>query len=546
MTGNETADFPEHYTLRGIPRSLEQDGWWLSCDQSADSPNLPPHAQTSWRDLTRWGGGVMLALALLVALADWLFWGYAPGLSVALFSWALFAAAVVVNGPDKIRHNKAKIKPALLFLLLSSLPVLEHLQALSLGFQLFGLSAALAWIHLPAKAPLARLPAAMIQLLRALPLTGLRQLLRRLAPKTTCPQSDAAQSKTAPSALSQHLRNWSFPLGGALVLITLLVQANPLLEHSLVGLFEFEFDVHALLQRALFWSGTALMIWPCLVPTPQPDMPKPQPDAVTRSRPLGLGLNAGSVLRALVTFNLILAVQTVMDFSILIGGAELPAGMTLATYAHRGAYPLLATAMLAGGFALAARRFLDSHASLKPLMMLWLGQNALLGLSSVLRLDLYVTSFGLTYMRIYAMIWIALVVAGLLLTGWQIHKRRSNRWLLLHCTGLGAATLYLCAFVNFASMIAAQNLSMRSTQQIDLYYICTLGPLASPGIHDARNANPGLMIPSGYHSCWHIPADPGNWREWGFRSWRVSSYAGLDFDGASAGKATGDEDPIGR
>lgn len=532
------------YIVRGVPASLQQDGWWLSCDSAEQPDPVAPKPPRNWTDLGRKGGSAMLALVVLVALADWLFWGYAPGLSIALFSWALFGAALLVNTPDK-----AHSKPALLVLLLTSLPVIEHYQALSLGFQLFGLITAVAWIHQPSKARLAAIPAAALHLARALPFAGLRALVHSLhqnapvaKPKTRQDNND----KKAASSLSKHMRNWSFPLGGALVLITLLLQANPLLEQELVDLLSFDLDIIPLLLRVLFWSGTALMTWPFLVPTPQREGPKAKADTPARRRGVSFGLNAGSVLRALVMFNLILGVQSLMDLSILIGGAELPEGMTLATYAHRGAYPLLITAMLAGGFALAARPYLGSHASLKPLMMLWLGQNALLGLSSVLRLDLYMASFGLTYLRLYAMIWIGLVVVGLLLTAWQILKARSNRWLLLRCAGLGLMTLYICAFINFASLIAAQNLTMKSTKMLDLYYLCTLGPTATSGIHAALQADPTLRIPSGYHSCWQQPSEGDNWREWGFRSWRISSYAGLDFDGASAGKAKPDEDSTGR
>ena len=455
------------YIIRGLPASLERDGWWLSCDSADEAPTDSPTEQRNWADLSRKGSSGLLALVVLVALADWLFWGYAPGISVALFSWALFGAAALLSTPN-MRH----IKPALLFLLLTSLPVIEHYQALSMGFQLLGLITAVAWLQLSSKDHLAALPAAAMQLLRALPLSALRAFLKALLPSPidTGAKDTQKSKKSTPTkaAKPEERRSFSF------------------------------------------------------------------------------GLNAGSVLRALVMFNLILAVQSVMDLSILIGGAALPEGMSLATYAHRGAYPLLATAMLAGGFALAARPYLGSHASLKPLMMLWLGQNALLGLSSVLRLDLYVASFGLTYLRLYAMIWIGLVVVGLMLTAWQILKVRSNRWLLLRCAGLGLGTLYICAFVNFASVIATQNLSMKSTQMLDLYYLCTLGPNASGGIHTALQANPDLKIPSGYHSCWEIAAEQDNWREWGFRSWRVSSYAGLNFDGTSADKAKSDENPIGR
>ena len=49
-------------------------------------------------------------------------------------------------------------------------------------------------------------------------------------------------------------------------------------------------------------------------------------------------------------------VQTVLDAAYLWGGVALPDGMTYASYAHRGAYPLIVTALLAAGFVLAAMR----------------------------------------------------------------------------------------------------------------------------------------------------------------------------------------------
>ena len=61
-------------------------------------------------------------------------------------------------------------------------------------------------------------------------------------------------------------------------------------------------------------------------------------------------------MRSLVLFNLLFAVQTVMDVHYLWRGAALPDGMTYATYAHRGAYPLIVTALLAAGFVLVAMR----------------------------------------------------------------------------------------------------------------------------------------------------------------------------------------------
>lgn len=107
--------------------------------------------------------------------------------------------------------------------------------------------------------------------------------------------------------------------------------------------------------------------------------------------------------------------------------------------------------MLAGAFALAARPFLGEHRLLKPLVMLWLGgQNVALGLSAMLRLNLYVGGeYGLTYLRIHAGIWMGLVVLGLGLTAWQILRARSNGWLVLRAAGWGGGDslcLLLCQF----------------------------------------------------------------------------------------------------
>ena len=63
-----------------------------------------------------------------------------------------------------------------------------------------------------------------------------------------------------------------------------------------------------------------------------------------------------AILRSLIVFNLMFAVQTMLDAAYLWGGVALPDGMSYASYAHRGAYPLIVTALLAAGFVLVAMR----------------------------------------------------------------------------------------------------------------------------------------------------------------------------------------------
>ena len=53
-----------------------------------------------------------------------------------------------------------------------------------------------------------------------------------------------------------------------------------------------------------------------------------------------------AILRSLVVFNALFAVQTLLDVVYLWGGVRLPDGLSYADYAHRGAYPLIATALL--------------------------------------------------------------------------------------------------------------------------------------------------------------------------------------------------------
>ncbi len=51
---------------------------------------------------------------------------------------------------------------------------------------------------------------------------------------------------------------------------------------------------------------------------------------------------------------------------------------------------------------------------IRPLVYLWVAQNVMLVISSILRLDLYVQTYLLTYWRVAAFIWMLLVAAGLL------------------------------------------------------------------------------------------------------------------------------------
>lgn len=437
-----------------------------------------------------------LALLLaLLALADILFFRQALGLSIGLFSIAVFVANLV--GQD---HPPRIIGPALV-IVAATLPVIEYVQAASVLFAGLGLIVAVVWSRLG--------PAASAQMVSY----GARRLLMLIP--VSAVNSGGNWLKDAPTQsdfsgiVRGFIRNWAIPLGGALLILSLLVSANPVLEQWVNALLDVEFDFADLVMRSFFWVGMALILWPFLsVTTAQLHQPN---GAVLLSKTRSFGLNARSVTNALVLFNGLLALQLVLDGQVFWGGGGLPAGISYASYAHRGAYPLLVTALLAGGFALAARPFLDEGRWLKPLMLLWLGLNVMLTLSSIYRLEIYIEAYGLTYLRVRAGIWMVLVALWLGMIAWQIARAKGNGWLLLRSFTLGAGTLYFGCFINFAHVITAYNLTH---QRSDGYYLCTMDPTASGALW-GKSDTLGCTI--------HKPEIDG-WRDWGFRDWRVARY----------------------
>lgn len=489
--------------IHGVPRPILHDAWWMESASRAAAP--PPPSRSDAAEGPPRKPPIAAGLVGLVLLADFLFWNEYLGLSVALFLLAIFAVATLDIRP------RAQLWRPVGVLLLGILPLLEHLQLLSVVLGLIALSVALVQARGATGGDVA---ARASGLLLRLPIAGMVDLVRGIWGR----RAGSAEQGSARSWLGALWRDWAFPVMGLGLLAALLVEANPLLDRWLAGLPD---DI--LMQgRLVFWLWAALLIWPLI---------SRRPGAGLRLRAGALGQlspHPRAVARALVLFNAALAVQTVMDLTILFGGARLPEGMSYATYAHRGAYPLIATAMLAGGFALIARPHLNRHAALRPLMALWLGQNILLCLGAMLRLDLYIDAYGLTYLRVWAAIWMVLVAAGLSLTGWQIWREHSGAWLLRHVTVLGLGTLYAVSFVNIAALIADYNLRgwtpQDGTDYPGLSYTMRLPGTAHGAIMRHLGAEAEDMWADYVPWVETAPLQIYGWRDWGFRSWRVARY----------------------
>ncbi|MBW0001893.1 MAG: DUF4173 domain-containing protein, partial [Hyphomicrobiales bacterium] len=261
----------------------------------------------------------------------------------------------------------------------------------------------------------------------------------------------------------KKLAVWVVPLALGAVFLLLFASANPLIPLWL-SKFDFSFpQISVNPFRIALWGVIAFAVWPFLYiksarVAARAASANPASTPQAGSSPLLFG--PAAILRSLALFNILFAAQSGLDITYLWAGVSLPSGLTYASYAHQGAYPLIVTALLAAAFVLAAlRRGSEANEvrTIKVLIVLWIAQNILLVTSSILRLDLYVATYSLTWLRFAALVWMLLVAAGLVLILVRIALKRPNRWLIgANCCTLGLA-LYVTSLINVPALIARYN-----------------------------------------------------------------------------------------
>ena len=495
-------------------------------DEPARPPALPYKLGTIVppRVLATLGGGTLAG----VLLTDWLFFGHAIGWTAGLYGMLLLAALFCRERRLPPGRAKGVITVALLLL---GLGCIDEPNSLSVTLGIFGLvtlalsqregwsASAVVWAQ--------------------------RWLLYGLASWIFLPASgvaSAAARRKAPVARSSQgsfFRKWSVAVVLGALFIWLFSAANPIIEGWLSSVWTTLgdwFENLPTFPRLVLWIGTACQLWALLgyrsgVGETTLDFLDQAPPA----NPSGF-LSPSAVLRALAAFNLLFGVQTVLDMFYLWGGATLPADMTYAEYARRGAYPLIATALLAALFVLIAFRPGVSNEQRRwscRMVYLWLAQNVFLVVSSVWRLRLYVEVYTLSRMRVAAAIWMLLVACGLVWILVRIASGRSTQWLVNVNALTAAAVLFVCAFLNVDGAIASFN--VRHCEElrgpgypaIDVAYLENLGydtvpallwlsgqvgdhPRAGPR---CRNAILGLER--------DLQADLEDWRGWTLRRARI-------------------------
>lgn len=499
---------------------------------------MAPPAQFSPGSLER----QLLGVIVVTGIADWLFIDHRLGISVAVFAVVVCAACAATNAVS----DRRAVLIACAILVAGIAPLVEATQPISVGVAAAAtfLFALVVTGRQGSTFPeFARRAAQMVFVapFRLLPDTLLlRKLLRR--GRRALPGVGVAAA-------------WLLPALFGLAFAILFVMANPLIENWILNLGVSADDFN--FYRVVFWLIVSSVVWPALrvryrrprrryePPFPAPaDGTAHHPGPVTgtglRRRPADRLFNPSSVLRSLILFNALFAVQTAMDIAFLWAGADLPDGVTYADYAHRGAYTLIAAAVLSAVFVLIAMQP-DSTTGQMPvirsLVYVWVAQNVLLVASAVQRLNIYVDIYSLTHWRVAAFIWMGLVAAGLVLIVLRIALQRSNSWLIAANVMSLAAVLYVCSFVNFTHIISTYNVAHSRELSgkgvaLDVRYLKRLGTMAIPAIdtfvkHQRdkdRSRIPELVGRRIILARRHLAKVRSGWRAWSYRDQRLARY----------------------
>jgi hypothetical protein len=414
----------------------------------------------SFRTASFW---IKLGLAAgVVALADVLLYMHPLGANLGGFAAAVIAAAFLAHPPlRRVRLSRLALLGAL------ALAALQVERATALGLALFCVAIGVAVL-----APRAaggddawrwfqRLAAAALKSTIG-PLKDFSGLLK-------------VRARRHPLRLSAVLVAAILPVAGGIVFLSLFIAANPVISQAIDNLHVAAPDF----ARLIFWGAIGGAAWAVLRPRGLRASPKPWKLSLDADVP---GVSPASVTASLLVFNAVFALENGLDVAFLWSGAPLPKGVTLADYVHRGAYPLIITALLAGLFVLVYLRPGSQTAARRwprVLVTAWVAQNLLLVASTALRTLRYVEVYSLTRLRIAALIWMALVAVGLALICWRLLRAKSASWLINANVLAAGVVLAACSVADLGSIAASWNVRHAAEaggggQALDLCYLSKL------------------------------------------------------------------------
>lgn len=462
----------------------------------------------------------LLFAAILVAFADHLFFLQRVGATLGVFAAGLLIALLAATPAiGRSAPALAAAAAALLFaLVLADDP-----------------SPLAAWLFLTAATLAALLPrtAAFDDGWRWIQRLLLHVLLAPIVPALDGMRLRIARRRRGAARFGRLLPLLALPILGTALFLALFTIANPLIANAFARIDLIGMVGGLSILRLAFWLLLGLLVWSVLRPA------RVRLGPPRRHRELALpGVTTASVALSLVAFNALFALQNGLDVAFLWSGAPLPDGVTLAEYAHRGAYPLIATALLAALFVLVTLSPGSPTAGsrlVRRLVYAWVAQNVVLVASTMLRTADYIEAYSLTRLRIAALVWMALVAIGLVLICARLWRGKSGAWLINANLAFALLALSACSVVDLGAVAAQWNVRHAREAggrgvRLDLCYLGRLGPSAllplielesrpiAPDFRERVSWTRNLIMD-------RLATNQGDWHGWTLRNSRRSDQA---------------------
>jgi hypothetical protein len=470
-------------------------------------------------------------IILLVAVADWLFFGKRMGASVAFFG-ATLIACLVLNRPGMV-WNRSRI----VGLILIAGALYESVVDFNFfNFVVLGLLFSAAMADQGAQACRAR--AAVWPLALVAGLGGLARWPRFI---------DVLSQVNVPfftgPAVSSRSRMRFFQILFPSILISvpfllLLSSGNALLAFHLRGvvnvLEQWGRDLHfPSFGRILFWglvaTASLVFLFPKISPRVASLCMKKWPTFAANA---DQSVDLWRSLLILIVLNALFFWANGLDAFFLWMKVQLPANVSYSAFVHEGVFSLTATTILSAivltvlfqqGAELSGRPWV------KRLAVLCVAQNLFLISSVGLRLKLYIEAYDLSVLRVHVCTFLLIVASGYALMAWRILRGKSLNWMVLSSATAVLAVFYGVQFVDVNGLVARYNTRSwleNRKKNLDWEYLCLLEPSALPelvrlereagGTPTGKTAHKELLRARG---SWE--STKTDWRAWQWRAERV-------------------------
>ncbi|HSH66048.1 MAG TPA: DUF4153 domain-containing protein, partial [Bacteroidia bacterium] len=199
-----------------------------------------------------------------------------------------------------------------------------------------------------------------------------------------------------------------------------------------------------------------------------------------------------------ILLNLLLLIVNTLDIRFMFFENKLPDGITYSAFVHQGTGMLITSLVIAIAIILfyfrGALNFSEKSKTIKLVAYLWIAQNAFMILSTLLRNNMYVSEYGLTYKRIGVYVYLILTLLGLITTFVKILKIKTNAYLFRVNAWLFYFVLIISVFVNWDGLIADFNINKAKRVQTD--YLLNLSYSVLPALYTYSDSS--MPIASSY------------------------------------------------